>query len=81
MDVENTVRQLTLEEKAAFCSGYYYWHTKGLERLGIPKVMMCDGPHGLRKQVGAEDHLGLNESVQAVCFPAPLPWRRPLTET
>ena len=70
MDVENTVRQLTLEEKAAFCSGYYYWHTKGLERLGIPKVMMCDGPHGLRKQVGAEDHLGLNESVQAVCFPS-----------
>lgn len=70
MDVENTVRQLTLEEKAAFCSGYYYWHTKGLERLGIPKIMMCDGPHGLRKQVGAEDHLGLNESVQAVCFPS-----------
>ncbi len=70
MDVENTVRQLTLEEKAAFCSGYYYWHTKGLERLGIPKVMMCDGPHGLRKQAGAEDHLGLNESVQAVCFPS-----------
>ena len=70
MDVENTVRQLTLEEKAAFCSGYYYWHTKGLERLGIPKVMMCDGPHGLRKQVGAEDHLGLNESVLAVCFPS-----------
>ncbi|MBM6751043.1 glycoside hydrolase family 3 C-terminal domain-containing protein [Mediterraneibacter glycyrrhizinilyticus] len=70
MDVENTVRQLTLEEKAAFCSGYYYWHTKGLECLGIPKVMMCDGPHGLRKQVGAEDHLGLNESVQAVCFPS-----------
>lgn len=70
MDVKETVGKLSLEEKAAFCSGYYYWHTKGLERLEIPKIMMCDGPHGLRKQVGAEDHLGLNESVSAVCFPS-----------
>ena len=61
---------MTLEEKASFCSGYYYWHTKGLERMDIPRVMMCDGPHGLRKQVGAEDHLGLNDSVTAVCFPS-----------
>ena len=62
--------EMTLEEKASFCSGYYYWHTKGLERMDIPRVMMCDGPHGLRKQVGAEDHLGLNDSVTAVCFPS-----------
>ena len=38
--------------------------------MDIPRVMMCDGPHGLRKQVGAEDHLGLNDSVTAVCFPS-----------
>ena len=42
----------------------------GIERLGIPSVMMTDGPHGLRKQEGAADHLGLNKSVNAVCFPA-----------
>lgn len=50
MNIKETVKELTLEEKAGFCSGYDYWHTKALERVGIPAVMMCDGPHGLRKQ-------------------------------
>ena len=41
-----------------------------MERLGIPSVMVCDGPHGLRKQSEAADHLGINDSIKAVCFPA-----------
>lgn len=62
--------KMTLEEKASLCSGADNWHTKEIKRLNIPSVMMVDGPHGLRKQEGETDHLGLNESVKAVCFPA-----------
>lgn len=69
-DVKELISQMTLEEKAGMCSGADFWNTKSIERLGIPKVMMSDGPHGLRKQAGETDHLGLNESVEAVCFPA-----------
>ena len=61
---------MTLEEKASLCSGLDFWHTKGVERLGIPSEMVCDGPHGLRKQDDASDHLGINNSIKAVCFPA-----------
>jgi len=58
---------LTLEEKIALCSGADFWHTK--EMPGLPAMMMCDGPHGLRKQEDAADMLGVNESVPATCFP------------
>ncbi len=68
-DIKSIINQMTLEEKAGMCSGADFWHLKGVERLGIPQVMVCDGPHGLRKQAEAADHLGLNESVEAVCFP------------
>lgn len=61
---------MTLEEKAGLCSGEDFWHTKGIERLGIPSVMVSDGPHGLRKQEDEADHLGINDSIKAVCFPA-----------
>lgn len=61
---------MTLEEKASLCSGLDFWHTKGVERLGIPSEMVSDGPHGLRKQDDKADHLGINDSIQAVCFPA-----------
>lgn len=61
---------MTLEEKAGMCSGADFWHTKAVERLGIPAVMVSDGPHGLRKQSEEADHLGINESIKAVCFPA-----------
>ena len=60
---------LTLEEKASLTSGASFWTTKGIERAGIPSVMVTDGPHGLRKQRGSADHLGIGDSVPATCFP------------
>ena len=69
-EIKELVAQMTLEEKAGLCSGLDFWQTKGVERLGIPSVRVSDGPHGLRKQDGESDHLGMNESIQAVCFPA-----------
>lgn len=68
-DVKKLVLQLMLEEKAGLCSGLDFWHSKGVERLGIKPVMLTDGPHGLRKQEMKADHLGLNQSVPATCFP------------
>jgi beta-glucosidase len=61
--------KMTPEEKAGLCSGKDFWHTKGVERLGVKGVMVTDGPHGLRKQAGESDHLGINQSVPATCFP------------
>ena len=69
MNVQEILKQMTLEEKAAFCSGHDFWHTKAIERLNVPAVMMCDGPHGLRKQEGEGDHLGINKSIETVCYP------------
>jgi beta-glucosidase len=64
------VASMTIEEKADLLAGKDFWHLNGVERLGLPSIMFTDGPHGLRKQVSGADHLGLNESVPAVCFPA-----------
>ncbi|MBP5800694.1 glycoside hydrolase family 3 C-terminal domain-containing protein [Microbacterium maritypicum] len=66
---ENSASDLTLEEKASLTSGADFWTTKAIDRVGIPSVMMTDGPHGLRKQSGSTDHLGLASSVPATCFP------------
>jgi beta-glucosidase len=63
------IKQLTLEEKAGLCAGLDFSRTKAVERLGVPQAMMCDGPHGLRKQEEGGDHLGVGESIRAVCFP------------
>ncbi|QAY59053.1 beta-glucosidase [Microbacterium protaetiae] len=60
---------LTLEQKAALTSGADFWTTKAVPDVGIPALMLTDGPHGLRKQAGASDHLGLADSVPATCFP------------
>lgn len=70
MNIKELIRKMTLEEKASLCSGQDFWHTQGLPRLDIPPVMVSDGPHGLRKQADEADHLGLNDSIDAVCFPA-----------
>ena len=69
-DIQNLIAQMTLEEKASLLSGLDFWHTKPVERLGIPSTMVSDGPHGLRKQDQTGDHLGINDSIKAVCFPA-----------
>ena len=69
MKVEEYIRKLTLEEKAALLQGWTTWTTREVKRLGIPAIFLSDGPHGLRKQAGAGDHLGLNASVPATCFP------------
>ncbi|MBQ2834100.1 MAG: glycoside hydrolase family 3 C-terminal domain-containing protein [Clostridia bacterium] len=69
MDIKSVIAQMTLEEKASLLSGLDFWHTKPVERLGIPSVMVSDGPHGLRKQDDQADHLGVNESIKAVCMP------------
>lgn len=63
------VAEMTLEEKTAFCSGRNFWELEVCDRLGLPPVMITDGPHGLRKQAGDADHVGLNNSIPATCFP------------
>ncbi|MCK5758113.1 MAG: glycoside hydrolase family 3 C-terminal domain-containing protein [Clostridiales bacterium] len=67
--INEIINQLTLEEKAGLCSGSDFWHLKSVERLGLSKIMVTDGPHGLRKQGGESDHIGLQNSVPATCFP------------
>ena len=67
-DIKQLILEMTLEEKASLCSGQDFWCLKGIERLGIPSVMVTDGPHGLRKQVGASDQVGLHDSVPATCL-------------
>lgn len=66
---QSLIDQLRLEEKASLLSGANFWNTKAVERVDIPSIMLTDGPHGLRKQGGKVDHLGLNASIAATCFP------------
>lgn len=68
-EIQNLIAQMTLEEKAGMCSGADFWQLKSIKRLGIPPVKVTDGPHGLRAQDEQADHLGINESIKAVCFP------------
>lgn len=69
LDVDALVRQLTVAEKAALCSGSGFWHTRAIERLGVRAIAVADGPHGLRIQIDGGDHLGIDTSEQATCFP------------
>ena len=69
MEIENLIQSLSLEEKAALLQGWTTWTTLDLSRKGLPPIFLSDGPHGLRKQAGAGDHLGLNASAPATCFP------------
>ena len=69
LDVDHLLSELTVAEKASLTSGSSFWWTAPVERLGIPKIMVSDGPHGLRAQPGEGDHLGLGGSVPATCFP------------
>ena len=67
--LDTLVSQLSLEEKVALCSGEDFWHTKSIPHVNIPSLMMCDGPHGLRKQPGDAHFLEMNDSEEAICFP------------
>ena len=69
-EIKEIISTLTLEEKASLCSGDTFWFTKEIPGKNIPKIMVSDGPVGLRKQENVEDHLGMNDSIKAVCFPA-----------
>ena len=69
MTVEEYIKKLSLEEKAALLQGNSSWTTRPIPRLLLPSIWLADGPHGLRKQAGSADHLGINESLPATCFP------------
>ena len=69
LDIDSLLSELTLPEKASLTSGSSFWYTAPIERLGIPRIMVSDGPHGLRAQPGDADHLGLGGSLPATCFP------------
>ena len=69
MDVDPLLSELTVAEKASLTSGSSFWYTAAVERLGIPRIMVSDGPHGLRAQPGEGDHVGLGGSLPATCFP------------
>ena len=68
MNVDTILKEMTLEEKASLCSGNDSWHTKPVERLDIPEIMVSDGPHGLRKV--KDDSEIMNDAIEAICFPS-----------
>ena len=72
MDIEQIIKEMTLEDKISLCEGASFWRTKAYEKYGIPAMFLCDGPNGLRKQdlAGGTDMLGVNESRPATCFPS-----------
>ncbi|SDO33171.1 glycoside hydrolase family 3 C-terminal domain-containing protein [Geodermatophilus sp. DSM 45219] len=65
----DTVASLTTAEKAALCLGSDFWHTAAVDRLGIERIRLSDGPHGLRVQPAEGDHVGISGSLPATCFP------------
>ena len=69
IDVNVIVNELSVDEKLDLISGKDFWHIRGLEKYGLPSIMVTDGPHGLRKQLTKGEHIGLSESVPATCYP------------
>jgi beta-glucosidase len=69
LDIDRLLSELTVEEKASLTSGSAFWYTAPVDRLGIPRIMVSDGPHGLRAQPGEGDHLGMGGSIASTCSP------------
>ncbi|MCD8155239.1 MAG: glycoside hydrolase family 3 C-terminal domain-containing protein [Clostridiales bacterium] len=69
MKHEDIIKKMTLEEKCYLLSGKDFWSSRSVKHAGVPTMTLSDGPHGLRKQEGAGDQLGLNGSLPATCFP------------
>ncbi len=69
MKYKKLIDRMTLKEKASLMSGKDFWQTNDLKQYNIPSMFLADGPHGMRKQAVGADHLGLNESLRATCFP------------
>jgi beta-glucosidase len=69
MGYQDLISRMTIEEKCSLLSGKNFWQSKDIPRLGIPGMFLADGPHGVRMQAGSADHLGLNKSLPATCFP------------
>lgn len=69
MTIKEILASLTLEEKAALLQGWTTWTTRDVPHADIPEIFLSDGPHGLRKQEGKGDQMGINASVPATCFP------------
>lgn len=68
-DPREILAQMTLEEKAAICDGADFWHLKVMEKYGFPSIMVCDGPHGLRKKDYSKKGDSLSNSVPAISYP------------
>ncbi|MFU8773735.1 MAG: beta-glucosidase, partial [Anaerolineales bacterium] len=69
IDIKAALESLSLEEKVSLCSGENQWYLKSIARLGIPPVLITDGPHGLRKQKDSQQGFGASDTVPATCFP------------
>ncbi|MCC8065006.1 MAG: glycosyl hydrolase, partial [Clostridiales bacterium] len=69
MKHQDIISKMTLEQKCYLLSGRDFWATRSVDSAGVPSISLSDGPHGIRKQEGAGDQLGLNGSVPATCFP------------
>ena len=69
MTIKEKISKLTLRQKAELMTGKDFWQTMNIDELEIPSIFLADGPHGIRKQAAAADHLGLNASIPATCFP------------
>lgn len=82
--IKDILSSMTLEDKISLCNGADFWHSKAMDKYGIPAFMMSDGPHGLRVQKGEADMLGVNNSEPATCFPTAVTsgasWDRELLE-
>lgn len=70
MKHQDVINRMTLAQKCGLLSGRDVWTTRPVESAGVPSIVMSDGPSGLRRQLGESDHLGLNESEKATCFPS-----------